>query len=320
MTIERLMQMVQELTHTPISDTVLLNWISNCENTILTDIFLAAPENCTEYTEITGNALLVPHPFDKLYLPYMQAQIYHAAGEFMQYQNYMALYNEYRDEYARYVLSTVQPANGDAVNEGYYLTAYAIAAAHGYSGSEEDWLRSLKGDTGPKGETGPKGDTGETALPVARGQSIDGISYVATDADSGTVLPVVSVANSAEQISAEGKGRQIVFIPYITNVTNSPTLQINGGEVIPIRVRAPKNQGSDESAPDATLPVPVGALMRGVQYTMTFCGKYWLVDSLIDLHPEAVTQETVGAMIAEAIGDTAGALAEMDHVIGGAGA
>ena len=158
----------------------------------------------------------------------------------------------------------------------------------------------------------------QTFLPIARGQSNDGISYVATDADSGTVLPIVSVANSAEQISAEGKGRQIVFIPYETNVTNSPTLKINGGQVIPIRLRAPCNQGADDATPDATLPVPVGALMRGVPYTMTFCGKYWLVDSMIDLHPGAVTQEAVEAMIAEAIGDAAGALAEMDNVIGGA--
>ena len=160
----------------------------------------------------------------------------------------------------------------------------------------------------------------QTLLPIARGQSIDGISYFATDADSGTVLPVVSVANSAEQISAEGKGRQIVFIPYVKNKTTAPTLQINVCEVIPIRLRAPFNQGADDATPDATLPVPVGALMRGVPYTMTFCGKYWLIDSLIDLHTDSVTEADVETMIANAIGDAAGALAAMDHVIGGADA
>ena len=158
----------------------------------------------------------------------------------------------------------------------------------------------------------------QTFLPITERTGNDGDNYTATDEDSGTLLPVVSVANSVEQISAEGKGRQIVFIPYETNITNAPTLQINGGQVIPIRMRAPKNQGSNNSSPDATLPVPVGALMRGVPYTMTFCGKYWLVDSLIDLHPDAVTEDAVGAMIAEAIGDTAGALTAMDDVIGGA--
>ena len=158
----------------------------------------------------------------------------------------------------------------------------------------------------------------QTFLPVAKGYSENGVAYTATDEDSGTVLPVVSVASSAEQISAEGKGRQIVFIPYETNMTNSPTLQINGGQIIPIRMRAPKNQGSDESSPDATIPVPVGALMRGVPYTMTFCGMYWLVDSMIDLHTDAATKAEVTEMISSAIGDVTTALSDMDSVIGGA--
>ena len=55
-------------------------------------------------------------------------------------------------------------------------SAYEIAVEHGYEGTEEEWLASLKGAqgdpgeqgpqgepgaTGPQGETGPKGDTGE---------------------------------------------------------------------------------------------------------------------------------------------------------------
>lgn len=217
----------------------------------------------------------------------------------------------------------------------------------------------------------------QSFLPVAKGYSENGVAYTATDSGSGAVLPEVAAADSSEQIGAVGKGRQIVFIPYETNMTNAPTLQINGGQVIPIRMRATKNQGSYELSPDATLPVPVGALMRGVPYTMTFCGKYWLVDSqitqfdqynaaMLDAYASALigltngdtvavpiinstdgvsgdmatmfvtrsaeenknpsvngnvtvpTAAKVSEMIAAAIGDTAGALAAMDHVIGGA--
>lgn len=122
-----------------------------------------------------------------------------------------------------------------------------------------------------------KGDTGETSLPVARAASDDGIAYTATDADSDTALPEVI----ATQAYPQGKGRQIVFIPWAVNKSDAPTLRLNDGEVIPIRLRALKNRSSNELSPDATLPVPVGALMRGVPYTMTFCGKYWLVDSQI---------------------------------------
>ena len=31
---------------------------------------------------------------------------------------------------------------------GYYITAYGIAVKHGFIGTEEEWLASLKGDGG----------------------------------------------------------------------------------------------------------------------------------------------------------------------------
>ena len=119
------------------------------------------------------------------------------------------------------------------------------------------------------------------ALPVARASSGDGIAYTA----EGDDLPTVSVADHSSQISAVGKGRQIVFVPMEKNQSAQPTLQINGGEIIPIRMRAPQTQNNDDQSPEATLPVPVGALMCGVPYTLTFCGKYWLVDSHIATVP-----------------------------------
>ena len=115
----------------------------------------------------------------------------------------------------------------------------------------------------------------EAKIPIVRGQSEDGVAYVA----AGGNLPGVKPGSNGAHA---GKGKQIIFIPdHSSNTIESPTLQINGGDAIPIRMRAPKNQGADGSSSDATLPVPVGALMFGVPYTMTFCGMYWLVDSQI---------------------------------------
>ena len=39
-------------------------------------------------------------------------------------------------------------------------SAYEVAVENGFEGTEEEWLDSLKGDTGPRGEKGDKGDTG----------------------------------------------------------------------------------------------------------------------------------------------------------------
>jgi hypothetical protein len=42
--------------------------------------------------------------------------------------------------------------------EGLGKSAYAIAVAHGFKGTEQEWLDSLKGLQGPQGEPGPKGE------------------------------------------------------------------------------------------------------------------------------------------------------------------
>lgn len=42
--------------------------------------------------------------------------------------------------------------------EGLGKSAYAIAVAHGFRGTEQEWLDSLKGLQGPQGEPGPIGD------------------------------------------------------------------------------------------------------------------------------------------------------------------
>ena len=41
--------------------------------------------------------------------------------------------------------------------EGLGKSAYSIAVAHGFRGTEQEWLDSLKGPQGPQGEPGPKG-------------------------------------------------------------------------------------------------------------------------------------------------------------------
>lgn len=48
-------------------------------------------------------------------------------------------------------------------------SAYEVAVAEGFSGSEADWLASLIGPIGPTGAQGPKGDTGAQGLQGATG-------------------------------------------------------------------------------------------------------------------------------------------------------
>ena len=87
-------------------------------------------------------------------------------------------------------------------------SAYEIAVANGYVGTEEQWLESLKGEKGDKGDpftwddltagqkkelTGPKGDKGD------KGDK-GGIGYVFFESDNDGHLYVV-IAEEIDEIS-----------------------------------------------------------------------------------------------------------------------
>lgn len=49
-------------------------------------------------------------------------------------------------------------------------SAYAIAVAHGFRGTEQDWIDSLRGIQGPQGEPGPPGEPGPIGKPGPQGE------------------------------------------------------------------------------------------------------------------------------------------------------
>lgn len=54
------------------------------------------------------------------------------------------------------------------------LSAYEVAVANGYTGTQTQWLASLKGATGATGAKGDKGDTGATGAKGADGKDFNG--------------------------------------------------------------------------------------------------------------------------------------------------
>lgn len=49
-------------------------------------------------------------------------------------------------------------------------SAYAIAVAHGYKGTESEWLESIRGVQGPQGVPGPQGEPGSIGKPGPQGE------------------------------------------------------------------------------------------------------------------------------------------------------
>lgn len=137
-----------------IDDTILLDWLNQVEGQILHEIFLLALSEITPYSATPTEALAAPYPYDGIYLLWMEAQVDFANGEYERYTNTMQRYNTAWNDLARHIAKCIRPVYGRAVEQGYYLSAYGIAKAHGYTGTETEWLASLKGAAGEPGKDG----------------------------------------------------------------------------------------------------------------------------------------------------------------------
>lgn len=149
-TLSGVISVVDDIKPNAFNNEVKTAWINEVEGLVQTEVFLLSISSVTtyDYAEDEDTVLLVQSPHDKIYWTYLCAMIDFANGEYNKYTNTMQLFNTYFSEYMRWYALHYRPADGKMINEGYYLTAYSIAVNHGYRGTEEQWLASLKGEKG----------------------------------------------------------------------------------------------------------------------------------------------------------------------------
>lgn len=118
MTLEALIQRVDETKPNAFSNDRKTEWVNEVEGMVQTEIFLMAPVGCVQYhyDADKGAQLLVDPPHDKLYPPYLEAKIDYANGEYEKYQNTMQMFNQFYGEFMRWYATNYRPA--DAWKEG----------------------------------------------------------------------------------------------------------------------------------------------------------------------------------------------------------
>lgn len=192
-----------------IDDTILLDWLNQVEGQILHEIFLLALSEITPYSATPTEALAAPYPYDGIYLMWMEAQVDFANGEYERYTNTMQRYNTAWNDLARHIAKCIRPVYGRAVEQGYYLSAYGIAKAHGYTGTEAEWLASLKGAAGAPGKDGKPFNwrgTWDAAATYAHLDAVEhsGSCYVWTDDADSTAGDEPGVDELWELCAAKG--------------------------------------------------------------------------------------------------------------------
>lgn len=125
-------------------------------------------------------------------------------GEFVSLPDWIGSTDEVKYKQTAVVLSAKLDAMDEAIASAQAgadgASAYEIAVANGFEGSEEQWLASLvgaTGATGEKGDKGDKGDTGETGAAGASGQNgTTVIVGTTTTGNAGTNANVTGTLNS----------------------------------------------------------------------------------------------------------------------------
>ena len=156
--LSKVIKMADDIKPNVFSDDVKTGWINEAEGLVQTEVMLIAVEDVIVYSweEDENTELLVRPPHDKLYWTYLTAMIDFANGEYNKYQNTMEMFNAYFSEYMRWFAERYRPADGEDVQgwPGYYISSYGIAVKHGFVGTEEEWLQTLKGEPGAPGTQG----------------------------------------------------------------------------------------------------------------------------------------------------------------------
>ena len=100
------------------------------------------------------------------------------------------------------------------------LSAYQVAVQHGFEGTEDEWLISLKGEKGEKGdqgERGPQGPQGQIGPQGPKGDTGSGLN-IKGELDSESQLPQEGVSGDAWLIS----GNLYVYVGENGNVESNP--------------------------------------------------------------------------------------------------
>lgn len=173
-TLRALLERADRLSPNAFDDAEKTAWVNECEGAVQTEILGIAPDDCVTYSypADADTELLVHRPHDKLYLYYLTAMLDYANHESARYADGMALYNAAFTEFAKWFRRT--HPSGLPEQRPAYLSAYGIAVKHGFAGTEQQWLDSLRGDAYAAAQAG--GYTGTQAAFYADLAAVEGLA------------------------------------------------------------------------------------------------------------------------------------------------
>ena len=105
MTIQEALDAANNLTGAIIDEDTMIRWLSDVDGQLTVDFY--KQYNWDKYTSNdTDRELLVPHPWDELYVHYLAAMTYYTNGAYDRYNNAMMMYNNGLNQYRKFYRRT----------------------------------------------------------------------------------------------------------------------------------------------------------------------------------------------------------------------
>nr|DAT38430.1 MAG TPA: tail fiber protein [Caudoviricetes sp.] len=262
-TLKQLLEYVRELRPAlSFSEATLTRWVNHIEAQQASEILLLHKEDIPQYNYETDadKQLMVDHPHERIYELYLLTQIDWYDQEFNNYNDELEEFNRCYVDYAKWVAQHIDPAYGHAETFTYYLSAYAIAVKHGYTGTEEEWIRSLQGpagEPGPQGEQGKPGPRGESGVYVGSGSMPEDCNVqVDPDGEAIDIQAIIDEALQTAQESGAFKGEKGDDGAYVVSMektaqagtTSTYTITMSDGQTFDFEVTAVQGEKGDTGA------------------------------------------------------------------------
>lgn len=166
------------LTGQVVANATLVRWLSELDGRLAFEFYRADAWTPYDPTDDLSCELLVPFPWDGLYIHHLAAQTYFANGEYDRYENERVMGEKTLSDFRSFMQRTqsrrcgggfpTEKSGGTGVtvipaltdSPWFWISAYTLAVKHGWKGTEAEWLASMKGEKGDAGATGPAGPQG----------------------------------------------------------------------------------------------------------------------------------------------------------------
>lgn len=147
----------------------LVRWLSELDGRLAFEFYRTGEWAPYDPTDDTGAELLVPFPWDGLYVHHLAAKTYFSNGEYDRYENERVMSEQTLADFRSFMQRTQAALCGggfptdktggtyvtvipeQASSLWFWIDAYSLAVKHGFSGTEAEWLASLHGRDGRDG-------------------------------------------------------------------------------------------------------------------------------------------------------------------------